>query len=155
MNFNKPIPMLNQAGAMRSTFPNWVVKYDMRSQRLLCIGEIKPSAWSNAYIVKIDYSFRKSPNLEVLSPKIITVNKFGNKIEHIYSDNVPCTYYPKAKDWTPAKYITIIVPFLSSWLWFYENWHITDEWTGSGIHPTKPKELQVNKIIKESKNENF
>lgn len=138
MSYNNDIPMFQQAFAMRTTFPDWKVTYSRPSQKIVCEGTIHPSGWSDTYSVRMTYVLGKNPTLEVLSPKLITVNRFGSKIEHVYSGELPCTYYPKAKDWTPAKSITIIVPFFTSWLYFYENWHISNVWTGTGIHPTRP-----------------
>jgi hypothetical protein len=43
---------------------------------------------------------------------------------------------PRAGQWTPEKSIAAtIVPWTILWLFYFEEWLLSNEWKGGGFHP--------------------
>jgi hypothetical protein len=43
---------------------------------------------------------------------------------------------PKAGEWNSSRFISeTIVPWTSLWLFYFEEWLLSDEWKGGGVHP--------------------
>ena len=58
----------------------------------------------------------------------------GKPLPHMYDQKTLCLYYPAAREWRPDQLIaTTIVPWTTTWLFFYEVWCMTGEWRGGGI----------------------
>lgn len=67
---------------------------------------------------------------------VLKRNFNDDKIPHVYTLNELCLYYPKYQEFNSKMLIAdCIIPWISLWLYHYENWHITGEWKGGGIHP--------------------
>lgn len=105
---------------------------------LMGIGSLRPTSRSAEYKFSLDYKIGFRPKVKILEPKLIESSS-GEKIPHIYSKSEPCLYYKN--DFNSSMPIaTTIIPWLSLWLYFYEDWHITGKWNGGGItHPTNNK----------------
>ena len=76
-------------------------------------------------------TFVTSPNLRELA--------CDRTIPHLYSQEKVrlCLYLPSAGQWSPADFLAdSIVPWAYTWLFFFEDWLLTDEWKGGGVHPT-------------------
>jgi hypothetical protein len=59
-------------------------------------------------------------------------------LPHINPDGSLCLHV--MGDWQPWMYIAdYIVPWVSTWLYFYEVWYATGNWFGGGTHPDKPE----------------
>jgi hypothetical protein len=117
-------------------------------------SEITPSLLSKIYTIRINYTLGKPPIIRVVSEKLLRLE--NEKLPHVYSDKKQqlCLYYPKNNEWNGNMYIAeTIVPWASEWLYFYENWLITGEWHGGGVHPedSKKKEKFSNYILKKCK----
>ena len=118
-----------------------------RSQ-LVWEGELTPSALSRAYRVRIRYKLRSSPRVEVVSPKL--ERRDGKRCEHMYSDDEPCVYLPRAREWQGDMLLAeTIVPWTCEWLIHYELWLATGKWHGRGVHPG-PAELSRGAQVPES-----
>lgn len=63
------------------------------------------------------------------------------RVPHIYSEGPPahlCLWLPSSGEWSPTNPIAeTIIPWASEWLFFYELWHATSVWYGSGAHPPR------------------
>ena len=96
--------------------------------------------------MKISYTLTHLPKIEVISPDLKLIKK---KPPHVYTDNDLCLFYPKNKEWTKYDYISDkIIPWISTWLYFYEIWDITGEWLGGGKHPgSNDKKRNLDKYI--------
>ncbi len=124
---------MDQMMKMKALFPDW--QCGVKRNVLTCIGYRQPTEISCNYKVKITYTLNGKPDIEVLEPKLVC-REGETAIPHVYPGNHPCVYYPKFGEWTSSKYIAkTIVPWISSWLYFYEVWMATGEWEGGGIHP--------------------
>lgn len=66
-----------------------------------------------------------SPILDRRGVEILPHTFFGDEL---------CLYY--GNDWEEHTPIAkTIIPWASEWLYHYEIWLFTGEWTGGGIHP--------------------
>jgi hypothetical protein len=136
----KPLTTYQQQIAMASEYPCFTLKDSTGrgNGTITWEGRIRPSPLSSEYLVQIKYTVcERTPAVQVLSPKLIT--KHG-ELPHIYpSTGNLCLFYKYDnydKIWAPEKPITLIVPWISSWLIFYEIFEITGKWEGGGIeHP--------------------
>ncbi len=121
---------------LRREYPSFnLVELPRSEVYIKWIGKIKPNVFSREY--EIEITCKKNsiiPIVKILSPKLI--NKYG-KIPHIYNNTKGlCLFYPydeKDKVWTPQKPITLIIPWISKWITFYEIFAITGKWYGGGV----------------------
>lgn len=138
MNKVKKFSLSQQYATLRKSYPDFNIKISNG-----CInvnGFIKPTPRSVNYSFKLKYTIGKRPKVIIIDP-ILKRNSKNEKIPHLYPGNELCLYYPKFREFNSAKLISdCIIPWVSLWLYHYENWHISGEWKGGGIHPvTKMK----------------
>lgn len=136
------IPIQSQANRIRGTYTNWLVKN--RRGKIICLGIIQPTAFSPQYVVLLTYSRRMLiPHINLLSPQMEKRN--GKWPPHLYKKKRFCLFYPKYKEWTKEKFIAdTIIPWISSWLYYYENWLINGgEWMGGGTNHSDSGEIEV------------
>lgn len=116
---------------MEKDFPN--LKSKVQKNKLVILGKIQPTDYSTDYLIKIEYKIGSKPEISVLDPPLI-----GDNIPHVYKGNHPCVYFPPGEEWNSRKYLSkTVIPFLASWLYFYEVWRITGTWEGGGVHIIK------------------
>jgi hypothetical protein len=108
----------------------------VRGNRLVCHGQIQPTALTACYRVRLEYEEGgDDPKVWVEEPKLRRRNS-DEPIPHTYEDDRPCLHRPRKREWTPDKLIaTTILPWLSMWLLYYEIWLATGAWHGGGEHP--------------------
>jgi hypothetical protein len=47
-----------------------------------------------------------------------------------------CLFDPQTAEWSPGAAIAdTIVPWTYEWLFYFEEWLVSDEWKGGGRHP--------------------
>ena len=62
----------------------------------------------------------------------------GRRLPHVYDQNPPrlCLYLPNTGEWTSAMRLDqTIVPWSILWLFYFEEWLVSNEWKGAGVHP--------------------
>ncbi len=125
--------LLEQVNAIRAKCPGFKVTFDRNSLR--AIGSLQPTARSETYLVEIKYRHLTPPQISVLKPELIK-NFNGDAIPHIYPGEKLCLFYPKYCEFRYIDFISdTIIPWTSLWLYYYEDWHISGDWNGGGIHP--------------------
>lgn len=100
-------------------------------------GTLKSSPIGTDYLIKVSYKKNGVPQTFVVEPKNLKLPLGKTKLIHVYNHQKQrlCLYYPKAKEWNNTKTIaSTIIPWAIEWLYHYETWLITGEWTGGGIH---------------------
>jgi hypothetical protein len=98
--------------------------------------DVRPSALSRVYRLRIRQRKHYSPDVYVLSPNLNDVAN-GRWLPHVYSQKPVrlCLHFPQYKEWTLEKSIAeTIVPWAYLWLFYFEHWLATDEWQGGGKH---------------------
>ncbi|MDE0151706.1 MAG: hypothetical protein OXK80_04315 [Bdellovibrionales bacterium] len=115
------------------------------------VGNLNPTKWSPKYKIQITYDMKKTPQVTVIKPKLIC--KKGEKhLPHVYPNNVLCLFDPDKKEWDNTKSIAdTTIPWISLWLFYYEEWLYTGKWEGGGRHPNikqKTKKKKKHERIK-------
>src|SRR5690606_6637016 len=102
---------------------------------LYILGKIRPTARSITYTFKLKYSFGKIPLVNIVSLGLKR-NFKNEKIPHVFTKNELCLYHPNFNEFDSSMLIShTIIPWITLWLYHYENWHITGKWEGGGLHP--------------------
>ncbi len=97
---------------------------------------LQPSALSDSYMVRLEYSLEKSPRVFVDSP--VLLERDEERIPHRYADGSLCLYLPGTQEWEKTLYLAdTIIPWTAEWLIHYELWHATGVWHGGGVHPER------------------
>jgi hypothetical protein len=104
------------------------------------IGNLQPTENSNIYKIKIEYKYYKNSKKKI--PHVFILNPIIERPIHMYSDGSLCLYHPDNFQWSHNCSIAkIIVPWTSTWLYFYEKWLKTKVWLGDEV-PHLPKNLK-------------
>lgn len=79
-----------------------------------------------------------APTFLVLSPDLTGLAK-ERALPHIYPHDGPgtrlCLWLPSSGEWTPCSRLReTLIPWAIEWLSYFENWLVTDEWNGGGVH---------------------
>lgn len=137
MSQSRKYSLSTQYCVLKSKFPQFTSK--LNRDNITIYGSIKPTERSIFYDFKLSYKLYNRPRIKILSP-VLTLNSKGDEIPHVYPKNELCLYFPSYNEFDSTKLIAdYIVPWISLWLYHYENWHITGDWEGGGIHPSISK----------------
>lgn len=134
MNFQKNLPLTpqQQKGILIKDYPNGVFK-NISFNKWEWIYQLQPTEGSPFYSFKLVYDDIR-PRIYILD----LLEKVDGNLElpHVWNDKKQeiCLYYPIYKEWTHYKKISIFVPWVSEWLYYYELWLVTGTWYGGGIH---------------------
>lgn len=135
-----------QQAHMRGVWP--ALDSRIEAGTLVVQGRVQPSPVTEVYRVRMTYRLGGPPRLHIVSPKLERrPEQLGTPIPHTYGydhpgSETPCVYYPRSREWTPAKPLaTTVMPWLLAWLVDYELWGATGEWFGGGVPhgETKPR----------------
>lgn len=110
----------------------------VHDQLLTWTQTISPSPLGGLYKVKLVYYINKSPKVYVVDPKPLPLAKGEKKLPHCYDQKEQhlCLYYPDGKEWNKTMLLSsTVIPWTYEWLYHYEIWLGTGEWTGGGVHP--------------------
>jgi hypothetical protein len=86
-----------------------------------------------------------TPRVFVDDPDLLALAD-GRRLPHVYEQQPPrlCLYVPETGEWTPAMRLDqSIVPWAMLWLFYFEEWLVSDEWKGGGVHPGENYEDRV------------
>ena len=135
-NGEQQLTVVQQFAAMKRVFPEFTIQWKKSS--IVFIGPIQPTAMSEIYTVQIACSAKgnvSSPTVRVLNPKL-NKGPNGEDVPHLYPNKSLCLYLPLSGEFTSSKYVAeTLVPWVSLWLYYYEQWQITGKWLGGGVHP--------------------
>lgn len=99
---------------------------------------VRPSPLGRNYQVRLRYKLGNPPSVTVISPNL-TLLAPNRRLPHVYYATTPlslCLYLPGSGEWQPSKSLAeTIVPWTAVWLFYFEDWLLTDEWKGGGKHP--------------------
>ncbi|WP_301928383.1 hypothetical protein [Ferruginibacter sp.] len=98
---------------------------------------ISPSPLGADYKIKLVYHLTEAPKMYVVEPKPLALATGKMRLEHCYDQKLQrlCLYYPMEYEWRDTMLLTqTIIPWTYDWLYHYEIWLVTGEWTGGGVH---------------------
>lgn len=129
----KPITIAQQKAGIKQMYPHLVESMGNEINELVCVLKLQPSEESQSYKVKIKYKIDYNPQVWLLEPPMA---RFDGKLpSHIYKkDNNGlhplCVFCPQKDKWTSQKSIAVVfIPWVITWLYAYEIWQVTGEWT--------------------------
>ncbi|WP_375278592.1 hypothetical protein [Alteromonas australica] len=108
-------------------------------------GALRPTPVSRTYSVTVTYTLGQSPKCIVTNPSLADLAK-EKTIPHIYPNDTAfsgtqlCLYLPyisgknKISEWSPKlSLVESIIPWASTWLFYFEDWLDVGEWRGGGV----------------------
>ena len=98
---------------------------------------VRPSAMSRAYGIRITAKFPEPPDVFVTTPSLKELCG-GRRIPHLYDQEKIrlCLYYPGSIEYCAAKpMVAQMLPWTATWLYYFEEWLVSDNWKGGGVHP--------------------
>lgn len=99
--------------------------------------DAQPTPISRSYRLRLRYCQGGTPEVVVLAPDLGSLAG-GRDLPHVYEQTPPrlCLYMPGTSEWTPNRMIAdTIVPWALLWCFYFEDWLLTDHWSGGGEHP--------------------
>jgi len=122
---------------MRMRWPDFRLVRRRRQVEAVWNGRIRPSPLSEVYAVSLRVRPGWSPEVRVLNPEL-KPQEGADGLPHVYPDGGLCLN--QSHEWHPGMLAAeTVVPWASSWLYFYEIWHATGFWLGGGTHPERPE----------------
>ena len=118
-----------QAWKLKRVFPDSTFSLE-RNFGLKWVGKLHPTPVSATYTVSINYRLDERPEVSILDPVLVSRN--GARLPHVFNGNHPCLFRFKYREWDGTMAIVdTIVPWVSTWLAYYEVWLATGIWCGS------------------------
>lgn len=117
----------------------------VRKGKLAWTWAIQPTPISRRYTAKMEYVRYDSPKVYV-DHQIRTLAG-TRKIPHLYDQEKLrlCLYLPGSGEWTSHKLLAdTLIPWTSLWLFYFEEWLLSNEWKGGGKHPGENSEFIEN-----------
>jgi hypothetical protein len=96
----------------------------------------RPTPLSREYSMRVTFRRGDKPDVFVLSPDLEELAG-GRPLPHVYRDPLRlCLTLPGTREWTGTMRIDqTFVPWATTWLYYFEEWLISEEWKGGGEHP--------------------
>jgi hypothetical protein len=96
----------------------------------------RPTPLSREYTIRIIFQRGEMPNVLVTNPELSALSN-GRPMPHVYHDPLRlCLTLPGTREWTGTMRIDqTFVPWATTWLFYFEDWLISDKWKGGGKHP--------------------
>ncbi len=139
MHFDQPRPLTpaQQYLALRSN-PEHEGDGKLHRNILTWHFPVIPTPLSRLYRARIDYRQGKPPAVYVDTPDLVALAD-GRPLPHVYEQSPPrlCLYLPNSREWGPwMRLDQTIVPWTALWLFYFEAWLLSGEWSGGGVHPS-------------------
>lgn len=126
--------IIEQVNSIKCKFPEFKIVHT--HSRLKILGKIRPTSRSVEYEVLIKYKLTEYPEIWILNDALKR-NVRNEEIPHMYDQERLCLFRPKYEEFRFSDCISeTIIPWISLWLYHYENWHMTGIWDGGGEHPS-------------------
>lgn len=106
--------------------------------------ELSPGDFGRVYRCLFILKPGSAPDVHVLTPNLDVLAR-GSKIPHTYASKAAgthlCLWWPKAREWVPQlKLGDTYIPWTAEWLYYFELWLASGEWTGGGQpHRVEPR----------------
>lgn len=133
---NRNLSAAQQYLALRSN-PICIGNGQLGRGQLTWTWQAAPSALSRIYTLHVEFKEGGTPKVFVDQPNLVALAE-GRKLPHVYSESPTqlCLYLPSSGEWHGSLLITdTVVPWATLWLYFFEEWLVSDDWKGGGVHP--------------------
>jgi hypothetical protein len=133
----RPLTLEEQIYRMSLLHPSFRLRRKQRQVEATWVGCVQPTALSDVYTVSVRHRTGWCPEVRVVSP-VLRLRPDAKTLPHVYGDGSLCLH--TQADWQPSLFVAdFVVPWISSWLYFYEVWFATGFWEGRGTHPALPE----------------
>jgi hypothetical protein len=109
----------------------------LRAGRLTWRYVASPSPLSRKYSMRLQFAHGGVPEAYVDAPDLQSLA--GDRtIPHLYCRKLfkLCLYLPRTYEWQPQMRLDqTVVPWSVLWLFYFEEWLLSDDWKGGGMHP--------------------
>jgi hypothetical protein len=100
---------------------------------------VAPTPLSRMYRCLLKLTVARAPELLVLDPSPCILAG-ARPVPHVYPHKglgtKLCLWLPKAHEWSAyMKLSETYLPWAAEWLDYFEEWLVTDAWSGGGEHP--------------------
>jgi len=130
------LTVAQQVYHMRAVFPQFHAETN-RGNWVRWTGTLQPHELSDQYTVAISYTVPFRPEIRIVSPELRRRSDCKN-LPHIFPGDLLCVH--TADEWNGGLILArTIVPWTSTWLYFYETWYATGLWLAEGTHPEFPQ----------------
>lgn len=109
----------------------------LRSGGLIWRFAMRPTPLSRKYRVRLEYHQGLVPHAFVEDPDLVLLAD-GRSIPHVYSQKPTrlCLYLPRKFEWQDwMRLDETFVPWIAVWLFYFEEWLLSNDWKGGGEHP--------------------
>ena len=133
----RKLNLAQQLASLHRAYPEG--KGLIRHPRLMWEDRLRPTPLSRTYCAQVKYQVGSAPRTYVVNPSLLE-RANGRRVPHLYSqaEQWLCLYLPNAGGWNPSKFISeTIIPWALLWLFYFEEWLLSDEWKGGGVHPPR------------------
>lgn len=127
------LTLVQQAVALHQRFPT-AQRPRVQADRLTWFWQVKPSPCSVTYTIRMVVQGVHGPKVHVVDPPLQRAEG-EEQLPHVFEEDRLCLYYDDEFDRRRDLLAETVVPWVSEWLFFYEQWLTTGEWHGGGIHP--------------------
>jgi len=127
--------LAQQLFSLRRMYPKG--KGGITNPELIWQDQLVPTPLNRSYCTAVTYRLGSTPRTHVLRPSLVELSG-GKRIPHLYSqkDQRLCLYLPGTGGWNSSKFISqTIIPWALVWLFYFEEWLLSGEWKGGGVHP--------------------
>lgn len=110
---------------------------ELSADQLVWRYNCNPTPMSRDYSVRILLRVNDRPKVYIDQPDLVELAG-GRRIPHVYEQRPTrlCLYLPKAFEWqSDMRLDQTIVPWVTLWLFYFEEWLSSGEWKGGGEHP--------------------
>lgn len=123
-------------------FPSAKVQ-PVQGRELRFLFLLAPTAFSRQYRCLLRLRLARSPEMFVMSPNLSALAE-GRPLPHVYRHDEAgtklCLWLPRKNEWLPQMPLCeTYISWTSEWLNYFEEWLLTDDWTGGGEHPVPKK----------------
>jgi hypothetical protein len=111
--------------------------------------QVRPTPLSREYLVRITFDRGEVPDVFVIEPDLLKLAN-GRPLPHVYRNPLRlCLILPGTQEWTGTMRIDqTFVPWAAMWLFYFEEWLVSDEWKGGGQHPDENNSEQYNRSVR-------
>lgn len=130
------VSVAQQFASLRCDWPEG--QGQLTNQGLTWLVALRPTSLSRTYVIRLTYASPNAwPQVHVVSPSLREL--VGDRtIPHLYCQRTIrlCLFTPWLCEWQPHQRLSrTLVPWAETWLYYFEDWLITNEWQGGGLHP--------------------
>lgn len=112
---------------------------------------VRPTTLSREYLVRLTLERGGSPKAFILEPDIELLAG-DRRLPHVYRDPLRlCLHLPKAHEWVGSMRLDqSFVPWVATWLFYFEEWLVSNDWKGGGEHPDPDAQESTNRRVRRS-----